>query len=481
MSKEIISEKKDDKNKKQDEQEVEQELSQVARSPKQNMLILSVILIVFAYLFFKLFISSDDSNNEQTEKRVIPKEISKPVQISEASDAPEIPKLPTPPKLEDPTPPPQPEVSKLSPNKESIPELPAPTETDLNAKNKPALPSFKAQDENSIKRTEAKRKSSITLIAGTPSKKTDEQLQEEADFKYRGDMNLVLGKGKMIDAIIETAINTDLGGEIRAVISRDIYSEWGRNILIPKGSRVFGSFATGTNGAYGRVDIAWNRIDLISGYILKLSGTGTDALGRKGNQGRVDNKFKEKLANVILKSSINIAFAHGLDELVIPQISSQAAAGQSNLASSIRSTANGIFTQSGLSDTQKRLQICASVQAAITDKTSDAFIKIQTKCNSIDTENSDSTDATKLSALMSVINLAADSLLTNTTSKTEETKAQEASKKAFKDIQKTVQGMVEQNEFKPTITINQGTPVKIYVNKDFKFPKSAINRSRMVK
>ena len=43
-------------------------------------------------------------------------------------------------------------------------------------------------------------------------------------------MNLVLGRGKILDAIIETAINTDFGGEIRAIISRDIYSEWGKNI-----------------------------------------------------------------------------------------------------------------------------------------------------------------------------------------------------------------------------------------------------------
>lgn len=41
-------------------------------------------------------------------------------------------------------------------------------------------------------------------------------------------MNLVLGCGKMLDTVIETAINTDFGGEIRAIITRDIYSEWGK-------------------------------------------------------------------------------------------------------------------------------------------------------------------------------------------------------------------------------------------------------------
>lgn len=55
-------------------------------------------------------------------------------------------------------------------------------------------------------------------------------------------MHLILGRGKMLDVIIESTVNTDFGGEIRAIISRDVYSEWGRNILIPKGSRVLGTY-----------------------------------------------------------------------------------------------------------------------------------------------------------------------------------------------------------------------------------------------
>ena len=36
------------------------------------------------------------------------------------------------------------------------------------------------------------------------------------------------------------------------------------------------------------------RIDLSNGYTINFGGTGMDALGRKGQQGRVDNKFKER-------------------------------------------------------------------------------------------------------------------------------------------------------------------------------------------
>jgi type IV secretion system protein VirB10 len=276
-----------ERNAGEDAPEVEQELSQVATNPKQSMLILVGISAVFLYLFFNLFINGDDSDTKK-EDTPIPTDVSKPVQIDTESGIPSIPTLPSPPKLEDPTPPPPPETEALPLASEELPELLSGLVLPSNATNNrsaPSLPFGNSQDDESRKRMEAKRKSSIVLVAGTPATKTVEQLQQEADFKYRGDMNLVLGRGKMLDATIETAINTDFGGEIRAIISRAVYSEWGKNILLPKGSRVFGSYAMGIeSGAYGRISIEWTRVDLANGYSLNLSGSGMDSLGKKGTK-----------------------------------------------------------------------------------------------------------------------------------------------------------------------------------------------------
>lgn len=461
--------------------EVEQELSQVATNPKQNMIILVVIVCVFIYIFYSFFISSDDSNTPE-DNTPAPKEVVKPVQVSVDNDIPSIPSLPSPPKLEDLTPPPPPpttEVEPLPTAEESTPSLPVASEVlpVPDPKTQPSLPFLKTQTEESEKELQRKRKSAIFLVAGTPPEKTPEEIQQEAVFSNRGDMNLVLGRGKMLDAIIETAVNTDFGGEIRAIITRDIYSEWGRNILIPKGSRVFGNYATGIDGAYGRIAIEWTRIDLANGYSLALSGTGVDALGRKGNQGRVDNKFKERLSNSILRSIMNIALARAVDTIVKPPASSEAVANQNVQATNIQNTANATFTQAGLTDQQKRAQICANVLAAITDKTSAAFTQINTACMTPTGTN----DADKLTSLMASITTAANSLLSTTATKAQETKAQGAAKDAFTDISDTVKTLVEEQEFKPTITIDQGTPVKIYVNKDYKFPKAAISKTRRVR
>lgn len=466
--------------------EVEQELSKVASNPKQNLLILALVVGAFLYLFFNLFFSSNE--NKQPAETPVPDNIVKPVQISADTAIPAIPTLPTPPKLEDPTPPPPPpppapevpDITKTPPiakEGSSLPALPnEPAKESSPSSTSPSLPfDGKIQSDEEKKKLESKRKSSIVLIAAPKAPKTPEQLEQETDFKLRGDMHLLLGRGKMIDAIIESAINTDFGGEIRAIINRDVYSEWGRNVLIPKGSRAFGTYTTGTNGAYGRVAIEWTRLDLTTGYTLNLSGTGIDSLGRKGEQGRVDNKFKERLGNAILLSAFNVILADTIDKIVKPPTSSQAAASQTTAATSALNTATSINAQAGLTDIQKFEQICSSVLNGITDKTSSLFTTVNTSCNTLRTQ-ANTTDAAKLSSLLSTITSAATTTAQNSSTSTQPSKAQQASEQAFTDIANVAKELLEKQKFEPTITIDQGTHIKIYVNKDYRFPAGALTR-----
>jgi len=423
--------------------EVEQELSKVATNPKQSIIILVVVAGVFLYLFFNLFVGSGDTPKQTSNP--IPDNVVKPVQIPIDTAIPAIPALPTPPKLEDPALPPPPPVpatqdvmppSPLSQDKTPLPMPESSKDVNLSPAN-PTLPlDIRSQSDEAKKKLEAKRKSAIVLIAGAPKPKTPEQVEQETDFKQRGDMHLILGRGKMLDAIIESAVNTDFGGEIRAIISRDVYSEWGRNILIPKGSRVFGTYNTGTNGAYGRIAIEWTRIDLpTTGYTINFGGTGMDNLGRKGQQGRVDNKFKERFSNAVLRSAFNIALASTLDSIVKPVESSQS----------------------------------ASTQSAAASATS-----INTACTTIPVQQASATPAQKLAALVSAITTACTTASQESTASTTPSQTQTASTQAFKDITDVAKELLEKQKFDPTITIDQGTLIKIYVNKDYKFPKAAI-------
>jgi type IV secretion system protein VirB10 len=106
-----------------------------------------------------------------------------------------------------------------------------------------------------------------------------------------GDPNKLIAQGKIINAILETAINTDLPGTLRAVVSHDVFAESGNNILVPKGSRLIGNYADTIEKGQIRLAIQWRRIILPGGTDVVINADGTDQLGRSGVEGVVDNNF----------------------------------------------------------------------------------------------------------------------------------------------------------------------------------------------
>lgn len=463
-----------------DSPEVQKELSKVSVGFNKSIAIVVVICVIFIYIFYSLFFAT---KKEETPNTPLPSNVVKPIEDNE-DNVPEIPKLPDPPKLETPTTPPTPPVVEVPPvlppttpiEEDKAKTLPTPP-ISLPSTNGPLV-----ESDEEKKRKEAKRKSSIVLIGGVEPKKTPEQVTADSIFKNRGDMSLVLGRGKLIDAVLETAINSDIGGEIRAIISRDVYSEKDKVILIPKGSKIFGKYATSTStDTYGRVSIIWDRIDLTNGYTIEFDSPAVDNLGRPGVQGRVDNKYKEQFANSVLQSAFNIGLAKGLDKLVPPPINSQAAATNSATANQLLNTAQTIAANTSMDANTRIVTICTNTLAAITDKTSAAYSTMTQACTTAQNASSANTADQRLSTLVQAVNTAASSLLTTTAVASNPTQAQQASTQAFTDITNTIQNMISQQQFKPTTTIDQGTPVKIYVNKDYKFPRAVLLKPGVVK
>lgn len=124
-----------------------------------------------------------------------------------------------------------------------------------------------------------------------------------------GNPEQTIYQGKVIDAVLESAINTDLPGSLRAVVSRDVYAEAGRAVLIPKGSRLIGSYNVDVQRGQARVFIIWDRVIRPDGIDAIISSPATDILGRAGLQGEVDNKYLEIFSNSLLLSAVTIGFA----------------------------------------------------------------------------------------------------------------------------------------------------------------------------
>ena len=112
-------------------------------------------------------------------------------------------------------------------------------------------------------------------------------------------------QGTMIQAVTETALDSSLPGQVRAVISEDVHSFDGSRILIPRGSRLIGRYRSGADIAQERVTIGWDRIILPNNQTVTISSFGGDELGRSGVTGQVDTRFGTRFGSAALISVIS--------------------------------------------------------------------------------------------------------------------------------------------------------------------------------
>ncbi len=111
-------------------------------------------------------------------------------------------------------------------------------------------------------------------------------------------------QGMMIQAVLETAIDSSLAGQVRAMVSEDVHAYDGSRILIPRGARLIGRYQSGLDIAQQRVTIAWDRIILPSNQTVEISAFGGDELGRSGTTGFVDSRFGTRFGSAALISLI---------------------------------------------------------------------------------------------------------------------------------------------------------------------------------
>jgi type IV secretory pathway VirB10-like protein len=126
---------------------------------------------------------------------------------------------------------------------------------------------------------------------------------------------LFIPQGTMIAGILETAIQSDLPGMLRAIVSEDVYGFDGSKLLISKGSRLIGQYKSGLVRGQIRVFVMWNRILRPDGVSINIGSYGTDDLGRSGLDGKLDTHFMERFGSSILLSMIDTGMHIGANSL----------------------------------------------------------------------------------------------------------------------------------------------------------------------
>ena len=118
------------------------------------------------------------------------------------------------------------------------------------------------------------------------------------------DLGTKVLQGALLSGTLETAIDTTLSGQVRAVLSEPVYAADGSQVLAQAGSRLVGEYRSFVRFGTDRVLIAWNRLVTPDGVSVALGSPGTDALGRAGLEGFADTRFATRFGAAALISII---------------------------------------------------------------------------------------------------------------------------------------------------------------------------------
>ncbi|MDZ4307419.1 TrbI/VirB10 family protein [Allopontixanthobacter sp.] len=111
-------------------------------------------------------------------------------------------------------------------------------------------------------------------------------------------------QGTLIPAILETAIETDVPGYVRAVVSQDVRSFDGKNILVPRSSRLIGQYQSGLQGGQKRAYVIWTRLIRPDGASVNLASPAVGFDGTTGLAGDVNSHFFKRFGSAMLLSVI---------------------------------------------------------------------------------------------------------------------------------------------------------------------------------
>lgn len=124
--------------------------------------------------------------------------------------------------------------------------------------------------------------------------------------------DVLLVRGTYIRCVLETRIVTDIPGFTSCIVTEPVYSINGRQLLLPKGSKVLGKYDYEPSGP--RVAVVWDRITTPNGIDVSMASPGVDNLGGAGHPARYSAHWASRITSALLISLISDVFKYAAAE-----------------------------------------------------------------------------------------------------------------------------------------------------------------------
>lgn len=115
-----------------------------------------------------------------------------------------------------------------------------------------------------------------------------------------GDRSLVLAQGAKIDCAGDTAFDSTEAGISTCTVTKNVYSDDGRVVLIERGSQINSQYRSNLSPGQKRVFVLSARVKTPNGVTVEIDSPAADALGRMGTNGFIDNHWSQRVGAALM-------------------------------------------------------------------------------------------------------------------------------------------------------------------------------------
>ena len=195
------------------------------------------------------------------------------------------------------------------------------------------------------------------FLASAQQRKTDDYLRSTRTAPLS---SYEIKAGWEIPAVLEQSLNSDLPGEIKALITSNVFdTASGRYLLIPQGARLVGKYDSRISYGQDGVQVAWDRIIFPDASSVDIDGMlGLDSHGNSGLRYDVDHHYKRLFGFAALTSAFSAAFD-------LSQRNTQSALTYPSIGDTATASVGREMSQTGAMITRRNLNVQPTIKVPV--------------------------------------------------------------------------------------------------------------------